>query len=141
MTLLSTFTFTEYKRTIASPIDNRRRKLIAKIEEQLRLATDADYIPTKQKWVEGADGEQNRIAAPKSVKRWWTQAADGGVLLTIRYGSKPIEFAKGKSAIVLKSTDDVAPTLSTLKQAVLEGELDTQIEALAAFGRKVKKGR
>ncbi|MDA1356737.1 MAG: hypothetical protein O3A94_10785 [Proteobacteria bacterium] len=141
MTLLSSLTFVEYKATSSNPTLNRRRKLAVKIEEQERIAADADYVPTKQKWVKGADGVESRVAAPKRVKRWWTHSSDGGVLLTLRYGSKPIEFVKGKSAIALKSEADVAPTLSSLKQAVLEGELDTQIEALAAFGRKVRKGR
>ena len=33
------------------PITVRRRKLIAKIDEQIQLAADKDYTPTQYKWV------------------------------------------------------------------------------------------
>ena len=37
------------------------------------------------------------------IKRWWIEREDGSVHLTVRYGSKPLEFAKGKNAIALNS--------------------------------------
>ena len=45
----------------------------------------------------------------------------------MRYGSKPLEFAKGKNAIALKSKEDVEPTLRKLKLAVLSGEFDEML--------------
>ena len=35
----------------------------------------------------------------KRVKRWWTASVDGKINLVVRYGSKPLEFSKGKNAI------------------------------------------
>lgn len=49
----------------------------------------------------------------KRIKRWWVTNADGSVQLTIRYGSKPIELAKGKNAIELSSASEIASTLPT----------------------------
>ena len=43
----------------------------------------------------------------------------------MRYGSKPLEFAKGKNAIKLES------------EAAELGELDALIEKQAQFGRRV----
>jgi hypothetical protein len=40
-----------------------------------------------------------------------------------------IELAKGKNAVELASKADLITTLETLKEAVLAGELDVQIEA------------
>lgn len=77
----------------------RRRKLVDKIEEQLALAANADYQPTKIKRVKDAEGNVEKVEVAKRIKRWWSATADGKVNLTVRYGSKPIEFAKGKNAI------------------------------------------
>ena len=65
---------------------------------------------------------------------------DGGaVQLTVRYGSKPLEFAKGKNAIALKSKEDVEPTLRKLKLAVLAGEFDEMLaQQVGVVKRSVK---
>ena len=139
MTVLSSFKFVPYQ-----PINNssaevtRRRKLIVKIDEQLALAANADYQPTKIKRVKDADGNEQKIEVPKRVKRWWSATADGKINLTIRYGSKPIQFAKDKNAIELENEEQVAATLLKVKEAVQVGELDELIEKHAQYGRKIK---
>ena len=55
----------------------------------------------------------------------------------MRYGSKPLEFAKGKNAIELASESEVADTLRKVRDAVELGELDAVIEQQARFGRRV----
>lgn len=55
----------------------------------------------------------------------------------MRYGSKPLEFAKGKNAIELASETEVADTLRKVREAAELGELDTLIEQQAQFGRRV----
>ena len=57
----------------------------------------------------------------------------------MRYGAKVIELAKGKNAVELASKADLIITLETLKEAVLAGELDAQIEtASGAIRSKFK---
>ena len=51
----------------------RRRKLIAKIDEQILLATDSNYKPTKAKWVHNEDGTERKLEIPKRVRRWWIE--------------------------------------------------------------------
>ena len=82
-----------------NPIAVRRRKLMAKIDEQIQLAINKDYTPTQHKWVTDDEGKQTKVEVAKRVKRWWTASADGKINLVVRYGSKPLEFAKGKNAI------------------------------------------
>ena len=53
----------------------------------------------------------------------------------MRYGSKPLEFAKGKNAIELASEAEVADTLRKVREAAELGELDALIEQQAQFGR------
>jgi hypothetical protein len=140
MKILESLNFVAYKPSSnANPIAVRRRKLIAKIEEQLQLAADTGYVPTKAKWVTDTEGNQKKIDVPKRVKRWWTKSLDGKVNLVVRYGSKPLEFAKGKNAIELENEAEVESTLTKLKEAVEAGELDSLIEQQAQFGRAIKR--
>ena len=125
--------------TQRSPIARRREKLAFKLEEQLKLASDSTYQPTKIVWSSDSDGNQHKVEQPKRIKRWWIELDDGSVQLTVRYGSKPLEFAKGKNAIALKSKEDVEPTLRKLKLAVLGGEFDEMLaQQIGVVKRSVK---
>ncbi len=75
----------------------------------------------------------------KRVKRWWTASVDGKINLVVRYGSKPLEFAKGKNAIELASEVEVADVLAKVREAAELGELDALIEQQAQFGRRVRQ--
>jgi acyl-coenzyme A thioesterase PaaI-like protein len=57
--------------------------------------------------------------------------------LCLRYGSKVIELAKGKSAVEIPNEKELVPVLETLNGAVLAGELDQQIDAAA---NKLREG-
>ena len=48
----------------------------------------------------------------------------GAVVLTVRYGAKPIEFERGKTAIAVGKKDKLIPTIETVIAAVEAGELD-----------------
>ena len=55
----------------------------------------------------------------------------------MRYGSKPLEFAKGKYAIELGSEAEVADVRAKVHEAAELGELDALIERQAQFARRV----
>jgi len=55
----------------------------------------------------------------------------------VRYGSKPLEFSKGKNAIELGSEEEVADVLAKVREAAKQGELDALIEKQAQYGRQV----
>ena len=138
MTELDTLNFVAFKPFAnANPIAVRRRKLAAKIDEQILLAANKDYTPTRYKWITDADGNQRKVEVAKRVKRWWTASVDGKINLVVRYGSKPLEFSKGKNAIELASEAEVADTLRKVREAAELGELDVLIEQQAQFGRRV----
>ena len=129
MTVLTKLNLVAYERESSrDPKIQRRKKLIAKIEEQIQLATDPNFQPTKTKWIKDEYGSDQKVTVPKRVKRWWHESLDGSVVLTIRYGSKPLEFAKGKAGIALEKTDAVVPTLEQFKAGVANGELDALLE-------------
>ena len=120
-----------------NPISVRRRKLIAKLDEQIQLAANKDYTPTQLKWVTGGHGNQRKVEVSKRFKRWWTASVDGKINLVVHYGSKSLEFAKGKNAIELATEAEVADVLAKAREAAEHGELDTLIEQQAQFGRRV----
>jgi len=138
MTVLDTLNFVAF-----NPLQNnstiavRRRKLIAKIDEQIQLAANQDYTPTQHKWVTDKQGKQTKVEVAKRVKHWWTASVNGKIYLVVRYGSKPLEFAKGKNAIELESEAEVADTLRKVRTAAEQGELDALIEKQAQFGRRL----
>ena len=138
MTLLDTLNFVAFNPLQSNnPIAIRRRKLVAKIDEQIQLATNKDYTPTQHKWVTDDEGKQTKVEVAKRVKRWWTASVDGKINLVVRYGNKSLEFAKGKNAIELTSEADVADVLAKVREAAELGELDALIEQQAQFGRRV----
>ncbi|MDA9369930.1 hypothetical protein N9R39_03850 [Amylibacter sp.] len=55
----------------------------------------------------------------------------------MRCGTKPLEFAKGKSAIEPASEADVADTLLKVREAADLGKLDALIEQQVQFGIRV----
>ncbi|MDB9944902.1 hypothetical protein OAD38_00740 [Ascidiaceihabitans sp.] len=140
MSFLNQVKLSVYKpNTQKSPIARRREKLAFKLEEQLKLASDSTYQPTKIVWSSDSDGNQHKVEQPKRIKRWWIELDGGSVQLTVRYGSKPLEFAKGKNAIALKSKEDVEPTLRKLKLALLAGEFDEMLAQQVGITRRIKK--
>jgi hypothetical protein len=140
MTVLNTLTFTKYTApTTADPVAKRRNKLLEKIDEQILLATDETYTPTKRVNTTDADGNTRVIEKPKRVKRWWSVQSDGSVLLTVRYGARAIEFQKGKDAIAVESVDALPATLNAVKNAVADGELDELLTKYAEYGKRVRK--
>ena len=138
MTVLDTLNFVTFNPLQNNnPIAVRRRKLIAKIDEQIQLAANKDYTPTQHKRVSDEHGNQRKAKVAKRVKRWWTTSVGGKINLVVRYGSKPLEFAKGKNAIELASEAEVADVLRKVREAADLGELDALIEQQAQFGRRV----
>ena len=91
----------------------------------------------QHKWVTDDEGKQTKVEVAKRVKRWWVASVDGKINLVVRYGSKSLEFAKGKNAIQLKSEAEVADVLAKVREAAELGELDALIEKQAQFGRRL----
>ncbi len=140
---LASLKFTTAKKpTQLSPVQNRRQKLIGRIDEQIALATalaeGRTYAPTKLKLVMDAEsGEQRSIETAKRLKQWWFTTDSGKIALTVRYGAKVLELVKGRNAIEVASASDLLKTLGIIKAAAGAGELD---EAIAAASAKLRSG-
>ena len=117
-----------------SPEMQRRQKLIKKIDEQILLAHAAfngeTYSPTKFKNVVNAEGITEYKQMTKRIRAWWWETG-GKLNLSIRYGARVIELAKGKNSIELDNLASVLPKLDLIKKAVEAGELDDAITAVS----------
>ena len=118
-----------------SPIVQRRNKLASKIHEQLELCEAQRkgelYAPKRLRTVKNKyTGERTTVEAVKRVKEWFWINEAGKLNLAVRYGSKVLTLnSKGANAIELTTGDELIAVLAKLKDAVLAGELDAQIEA------------
>ena len=89
MTVLDTLNFVAFNPLQNNnPIAVRRRKLIAKIDEQIQLAANKDYTPTQHKWVTDEHGNQRKVEVAKRVKRWWTASVDGKKMSNVQQADK-----------------------------------------------------
>jgi hypothetical protein len=138
MQLLKSLKLFHYEHsTHRNPHLHRRHKLLTKLDEQLQLARNSDYQPTKTEYVSDAESNLTAVQRCKRIRRWWATKADGTLQLTIRYGSKPLELAKGKNAVEIASEAELVGTLEQIRAAVEQGELDELIEAQAAWRNRV----
>ena len=110
----------------------RRNKLSDKLWEQIQLAKAKSagtiYAPLISKRLKDLEGNIKTLEVPKRIKPWWFTAQNGKACLVVRYGSKSLEIAQGKTAIELDKPDELISTLEMIKSAVEAGELDGQIE-------------
>lgn len=135
MSTLSNLKLVEAKKPTALPvIVLRRNKLSAKLWEQLQLAqaqkSGERYAPLRLKRVKNREtGERVTVESEKLVRPWWFVSENGRVCFCVKYGSRILDIAKGKSAIEVASGEDLIQAIQTVKAAVEAGELDAQIEA------------
>ena len=138
MQLLKSLKLVHYEHsTHRNPRLHRCHKLLTKLDEQLQLARNISYQPTKTQFVADAEGNMQQVQRAKRIRRWWATKADGTVQLTIRYGSKPLELAKGKNAVEIASEAELVGTLEQIRAAMEQGELDELIEAQTAWRNRV----
>jgi hypothetical protein len=74
------------------------------------------------------------VEAVKRIKEWHWTAPDGLIHLSVKYGSKVLPLAAdGSNAIVCANKDALLEAFKTLKQAVMDGELDAAITEASNF--------
>jgi hypothetical protein len=111
----------------------RRNKLAKRLWEQAELAkaqqAGTQFTATKFRTVvENDTGLRKQVEVNKRVKQWWFTTDSGKLALSVRYGARLLELAKGKFAVELASEKELVPTLEIIKAAVLAGELDAAID-------------
>jgi Family of unknown function (DUF6641) len=133
MPVLKSLSFTVIPKTGNDPVQLRRAKFVSKLEEQKLLLKDPNHVRTVQRWTK-VDGERQATTKQQAVRPWWKTDASGQVVMSIKFGAKPIEFEKGKAGIVVPSKDKLPAVIDTLISAVRSGELDELFSQAAKTG-------
>ena len=137
MTILNTLKLsTQSKPSKITPVQERRNKLAKRLWEQTELAKSKQpgtpFNPVKFRTVTDAEtGMRKQVEQFKRLKQWWWTTDTGKIALSVRFGPRVIELAKGKYAVEIANEKDLVSTLDLLRQATLNGELDTAIESVA----------
>ena len=135
MTALATLKLTTARKPRTVPdVIKRRGKLLRKLAEQRELALaqseGRSYAPKRLRtMVDKETGERAVRETPVRIKSWWWTGDKGETLLSIQYGSKTLEIAKGKAAIEVASAGDLVSVLDVVITAVQAGEMDAQMGA------------
>ena len=121
------------KPTHMTAVQVRRNKLAKRLWEQAELAkaqqAGAQFFVTKFRTVvENDTGMRKQVEVNTRIKQWWFTTDSGKLALSVRYGARLLELAKGKFAVELASEKELVPTLEIIKAAVLAGELDAAID-------------
>jgi len=119
---LKSLSFTPLPAASRNPIDIRRARTIARLEEQKLLLQDPAYKRSVQRWVK-INGQKSLLEKQQRVFPWW-RAGPNGFVLFIRLGGRPLEFEKGKAGVAVTSLDKLPAVIDTLINAVRNGELD-----------------
>jgi len=111
----------------------RRNKLSNKLWEQIQLAKShidgTPFIVTKFRTIKDKEtGLRRQVEIPKRIREWWFKNDAGKVCVSVRYGTKVIELAKGKHSVEVENAEALVKALEIIKTAVEAGELDAQIE-------------
>ena len=122
------------QRRALGKLEQRREKLIGKLEEQLALAeallSGERYQPLRKVWQTNAAGERVRIERPKRVRPWyWLNAA--GCFFSVYYGSKLIKLDGEMTAISLGNRSELQEVIKIVIEAVRAGKLDAAVEEVA----------
>ena len=137
MSALTTLKLTTAQKPTNIPqVQQRRNKLVKRLWEQTELAkaqqAGTQFAPVKFRTLtDNTTGERRQVEVNKRVKAWWFVTDAGKLALSVRYGTKVLELAKGKYAVEVAAEKDLVTTLDTIKEAVLAGELDAAIDTAA----------
>ena len=139
MPVLKTLTLSALPKAANDPIQTRRSKLISRLEEQKQLISDPALVRKVQRTIR-ENGERRIVTQEQKVRPWWRTDAGGQLFMSVKFGSKPIEFDKGKSAIAVPAKERLPAVIDTLISATRSGELD-DILSHASKQRPLAKAR
>jgi hypothetical protein len=80
------------------------------------------------------NGERQAATKQQAVRPWWKIDPARQVVMSVKFGAKPLEFEKGKAGIVVPSKDKLLGVIDTLITAVRAGELDDLFNQAAKNG-------
>ena len=145
-TIIDTLTLSQNSRHTVStdPVINLRRKMAANLDHQICAAKaemkGETYCIEVEKWVvtDQLTGTKARHKAQKIVRKMWYRYLGERIFLELRFGHKLIQIGD-KSSIQVGDISNLVPVLEKVKQAILDGELDTALKMASDSRKSAKK--
>jgi hypothetical protein len=125
--ILKSLTFVPQPKISSDPLIIKRERMVSRLEDQKKLLADPTYQRRIKRWEKKDDGEKVLVERSLRTSKWWQQDLSGTCVMTVKVGSKRIEFEKGKAAIAVGSIEKLPAVIDSLIKAVRAGELDTQL--------------
>jgi len=113
--------------------------MVTRLEDQKKLLADPNFVRRVKRWERKEGGEKVLVEKPLRTSKWWQADAIGGYVMTVKIGSKRIEFEKGKAAIAVGSLEKLPAVIDSLIKAVRVGELDEQLKQAGKGPRSVPR--
>lgn len=128
-------------RNVLTPGEVRRKKLVAKIDQQFSVLDAAlkglEFKSSGSRWAKNDQGERVREDVNRTIRAWFF-GQDGGYIVQCKYGSKVLQLSKDGNAVFVKQLADVKAVLEAFRAAASNGELDGYIEQVLK-ARKVSQ--
>ena len=115
------------------PIATRRRKMIEKLDEQLIgfMQAGEGKTPSRSISRKMRDSDTGILVVKefdRAIKPWWWKGTDGNFYIQLKYGSRPIELAKGRPSIQAESRDALERIIRDLMASVQSGDMDAHLK-------------
>jgi uncharacterized protein DUF6641 len=133
--ILKSFTFVPQPKPNSDPLIFKRERMVSRLEDQKKLLADPSYQRRIKRWEKKEGGEKVLVEKPIRTSKWWRQDQNGGYVMTVKVGSKRLEFEKGKAAIAVSSLEKLPSVIDALIKAVRAGELDEQLNQAGKSAR------
>ncbi|MCJ2189027.1 hypothetical protein [Novosphingobium beihaiensis] len=136
MSILKTLKLAAAQPSSATSEQGIRTKLLSYLNEQKALAeaeiSGTPFTATKMVTRTNEAGEKTRVEEPRHVRKGWFTNATGKMFFQVRYGSKPLELAKGMNAVEVPGISELPALIGSIIDAANAGELDPQLSAAIA---------
>ncbi len=133
MPILKNLTFTSVPARSHDPVAARAPSSSSAWRSRSSCWPNPSYVRTIQRWT-GKGDERRQVEKQQRVRPWWRADGAGHLVFSVFYGTKPIEFEKGKAGIAVASKDKLPALIDALIGAAKAGELDA---LMAAVGKPV----
>lgn len=115
---------------LSKPEVRIRNRLLERIDLQIEAVKAREegrtFTPYAKRWTTNPEtGEKELKDVPQRFSLWWWRDENGKLMVSLRYANRWREIKPKKTAIEVGSENKLIETLSLIREAVMEGELDS----------------
>lgn len=138
--ILSTLNLVKIPKRSTDPLVQRQNKLIKRVEVQREMARclieNETFTAYKEVYkVDETTGTKQKVSVAKQIKPWHFQI-NNEWFTSIKYGAKSLELSKGLQAVAVGDKSSLTTVYDAVIACIKAGELDSQLLAIKAVGKK-----